>query len=180
MRDYDPVTGRYAESDPLGLFDGPNTYAYAYSNPVSYNDPTGQFVPILAIAGGALFGGGMDLGVQLVLNGGNLDCVSWKSVGISAMSSMLLGGRLGYKLTLMSKKSYAMTLSQKGAYDLRKQIKYDFRLIKLIRDVLSKRDRPFEKVSDAHKTFDKTNLNVDKFVYGVAGANTFTSIVGET
>ncbi|MCH7290777.1 RHS repeat-associated core domain-containing protein [Acinetobacter genomosp. 15BJ] len=38
MRDYVPVTGHYAENDPLGLFDGPNTNAYAYSNPVSYNE----------------------------------------------------------------------------------------------------------------------------------------------
>ena len=28
MRDYDPVTGRYIEADPLGLVDGASVYGY--------------------------------------------------------------------------------------------------------------------------------------------------------
>jgi RHS repeat-associated protein len=41
-RDYDSATGRYVESDPLGLFGGQaSTYAYADSNPFVTMDPTG-------------------------------------------------------------------------------------------------------------------------------------------
>ncbi len=40
-RDYDPVVGRYIESDLIGLYGGINTYAYVYDDPVGAFDPEG-------------------------------------------------------------------------------------------------------------------------------------------
>ncbi|RQC03441.1 RHS repeat domain-containing protein, partial [Pseudomonas aeruginosa] len=41
FRDYDPETGRYVESDPIGLAGGLNTFSYVYGNPVNLIDPNG-------------------------------------------------------------------------------------------------------------------------------------------
>ncbi len=43
FRDYEPGTGRYLESDPIGLDGGINTFGYALSNPLFYSDPFGLF-----------------------------------------------------------------------------------------------------------------------------------------
>ncbi|MFC3652911.1 RHS repeat-associated core domain-containing protein [Dyella humi] len=58
-RDYDPSTGRYTESDPLGFFGGQaSTYAYVGGNPLSYVDPLGLAMSPLRECGGNLAGCG--------------------------------------------------------------------------------------------------------------------------
>jgi RHS repeat-associated protein len=91
-RDYNPITGRYIQADPIGLAGDANPFAYAMGNALRYNDPTGEFVPVLVglAIKGALIGAGSDLAFQAagnILQGRAVfdhNCYDWGQVAISA------------------------------------------------------------------------------------------------
>jgi len=66
-RDYDASTGRYIESDPVGLYGGLNTYAYVDGGPLQRTDPRG--LNWAAIRGafwvGGRIGGAINAGIGL-------------------------------------------------------------------------------------------------------------------
>jgi RHS repeat-associated protein len=52
FRDYDPIAGRYVESDPIGLRGGLNTYVYGLDDPLTGMDPSGLDVVVTYYPGG--------------------------------------------------------------------------------------------------------------------------------
>lgn len=65
FRDYDPITGRYVESDPIGLDGGLNTYGYVGGNALHLVDPRGLAMALPAGAGEAL---NLALAIGLISN----------------------------------------------------------------------------------------------------------------
>ncbi|WP_377160792.1 RHS repeat domain-containing protein [Roseateles sp. UC29_93] len=104
FRDYDATTGRFAQSDPIGLAGGVNTYSYVGGDPASLIDPTGEF-GIPGAVGGALVNGGIQFAVNYYLGGGNAAdaarCVDFRKVITSAAVGFAGPTLLGNKLIPM-------------------------------------------------------------------------------
>jgi RHS repeat-associated protein len=115
-RYYSPTSQRFLSEDPIEFSGGQvNLYSYVGSDPISFTDPTGECAPWCI---GAAIGGGMDLAIQLIENGGNIKCVNWWSVAGNAALGALGGGLGGKALTgylrglnMQSKKVIGETLS---------------------------------------------------------------------
>ena len=96
-RMYDPELARFLQedtyrgepNDPLSL----NLYAYCHNNPVTYDDPSGHFLHIVAGALlGAAFDAAMDIGSQMLFEKKSFNELDWRSVAISAGEGAITGG----------------------------------------------------------------------------------------
>jgi hypothetical protein len=78
--------------------------------PLSSIDPTGEFGVI-----GAAIGFGTELGLQLIMNGGRLDCVDWVDVGISTLVGIAGPGLFNTGKTLFKSTGALKNLSEQAS-----------------------------------------------------------------
>jgi RHS repeat-associated protein len=94
FRDYEPGTGRYVESDPIGMRAGPSTYAYVLGNPLRAVDLLG----LCPCPGGHWkedafdFSFGFGFGGYVQFNKANVRCVSDSSVTAYVRQTTIAGG----------------------------------------------------------------------------------------
>jgi RHS repeat-associated protein len=74
--------------------DNLNPYTYGYNDPVRFDDPDGRCPNCFTALAGALIGGGIELGGQL-LSGKSLGDVDWADVGVEALKGGLIGSGVG-------------------------------------------------------------------------------------
>jgi RHS repeat-associated protein len=87
-RYYDPRIGRFLQTDPVGYKDDLNLYLYVHDDPTDKTDPTGKCEPFCGAIIGAVIGGGLEAGSQLLQTG---HVSNWRAVGREA----LIGGIAG-------------------------------------------------------------------------------------
>jgi RHS repeat-associated protein len=87
-RYYSPQLGRFIAEDPIGLAGGTNFYAYTNGDPISYRDPSGEFVWIVA---GAVIGAGANVAATVIANGGFSGLTS-QQLGAAALGGAVAGG----------------------------------------------------------------------------------------
>jgi RHS repeat-associated protein len=108
-RYYDPRTGRYITSDPIGLRGGLNTYAYTRDNPLRLADPTGLITWTGSMGGFSIVEGGGGGFVRFSLTS---ECVNGQKATVKVLASAIgvgVGARItfsGSSVTLTDKLSY--------------------------------------------------------------------------
>ena len=63
-RVYDPIAGRFLQTDPIGYKDGPDWYLYVGDDPTDKTDPTGECGVFLAYCIGFGVGAAIEIGFQ--------------------------------------------------------------------------------------------------------------------
>jgi RHS repeat-associated protein len=127
-RDYDPETGRWTARDPIRFAGGDtNLYAYVLNDPVNLADPSGEMPAMLA---GALVGAGLDLALQLIVNGGNVSCIDLGQVARAAALGALGGGLAAELRAIQAARALQAAKTLKAAQELARDARYADKLIK--------------------------------------------------
>jgi RHS repeat-associated protein len=103
-RDYDALAGRWTAKDPIRFLGGDTSlYSYVLSDPTNLTDPSGEFLPVLALAltGATAIGVGVPVALTAALQTGvaarpgATAQVAKAGAGVAAVNAAVLAGAAG-------------------------------------------------------------------------------------
>jgi RHS repeat-associated protein len=106
-RQYDPITGRFTQEDPIGLAGGLNLYAYANGDPVNLSDPFGlcpikkDGIPCTLVMGATGLAAGA-VGGAVIGGVGGTFVVPGVGTVAGAAGGAVAGGRAGLQAGLIT------------------------------------------------------------------------------
>jgi len=131
-RYYDPVLKRFISEDPIGLMGGANVYGYVGGNPVSFIDPSGNFIPAVLLGAGAIGAviGGLSAAAQTYNSGGTgvwnyvsaiatgaaVGGAAGVGIGLTGLSGVAATGAIGFASGFLG--SGVTQLLQGGSFDI--------------------------------------------------------------
>jgi RHS repeat-associated protein len=99
-REYDPGSGKFLQTDPVGYKDDVNLYTYVANDPVDGTDPNGDCLNCATALIGAVIGAAGGAGVEVITQVATTGKVSdWGGVGTAALGGGVAGAVTGFTLS---------------------------------------------------------------------------------
>jgi len=115
-REYDPLLGRYIESDRIGLSGGNNIYVYANSQSITQGDPNAEFAFLIPIIVNGIIAAGTEIITTGLTQG--WDCVNLGDAAWAGLEGAAFSGAItGVARVLLSKGPFiikGVTLFKRG------------------------------------------------------------------